>query len=58
MLATQIALYFDIKIVKLDPYGILKFLMPDRVIKVGLRDKINKNLEKKYLEINKIKKPA
>jgi len=26
-------LYFDLKIIELDPYGILKFLMPDRVIK-------------------------
>lgn len=44
MLATQIALYFDLKIVELDPYGILKSLMPDRVIKLGLRDEIDENL--------------
>jgi len=43
MLATQIALHFDLKIIELDPYGILKQLMPDRVIKLGLRDKINEN---------------
>ena len=40
MLATQIVLYFDLKIVE-HPYGILKSLMPERVIKLGLRDKIN-----------------
>ena len=45
MLATQIALYFDLKIVELDPYGILKSLIPERVIRVGLRDAIDKNLE-------------
>ena len=45
MLATQIALYFDLKIVELDPYGILKSLMPERVIKLGLRDKISDNLD-------------
>ncbi len=44
MLATQIALYFNLKIIELDPYGILKQLMPDRVIKLGLRDNINNNL--------------
>ena len=44
MLATQIALYFNLKIIELDPYGILKSLMPNRVIKVGLRDKIDENL--------------
>jgi len=44
MLATQIALYFDLKIVELDPYGILKSLMPERVIKLGLRDEIDENL--------------
>ena len=44
MLATQIALYFDLKIIELDPYGILKSLMPERVIKLGLRDKISNNL--------------
>jgi len=44
MLATQIALYFDLKIVELDPYGILKSLMPKKVIKLGLRDKIDENL--------------
>jgi len=45
MLATQIALYFDLKIVELDPYGILKSLIPERVIRVGLRDAIDKNLD-------------
>ena len=45
MLATQIALYFDFKIVELDPYGILKSLMPERVVKLSLRDKIDKNLD-------------
>jgi len=45
MLATQIALYFDLKIVELDSYGILKSLMPERVIKLGLRDKISENLD-------------
>jgi cellulose biosynthesis protein BcsQ len=45
MLATQIALYFDLKIVELDPYGILNQLLPDRVIKLGLRDHINENLD-------------
>ena len=45
MLATQIALYFDLKIVELDPYGILKSLMSERVIKLGLRDKISDNLD-------------
>jgi cellulose biosynthesis protein BcsQ len=45
MLATQIALYFDLKIVELDPYGVLKQLMPERVIKLGLRDHINENLD-------------
>jgi len=45
MLATQIALYFDLKIVELDPYGILKSLMPERVIKLGLRDTISDNLD-------------
>ena len=45
MLATQIALYFDLKIVELDPYGILKSLMPDKVIKFGLRDKIDEDLD-------------
>jgi len=44
MLATQIALYFNLKIVELDPYGILKSLMPERVIKLGLRDEIDENL--------------
>ena len=43
MLATQIALFFNLKIVELDPYGILKQLMPNRVIKLGLRDKIDEN---------------
>jgi len=45
MLATQIALYFDLKIIELDPYGILKSLMQDRVLKFGLRDKIDENLD-------------
>jgi len=45
MLATQIALDFDLEIIELDPYGILKSLMPERVVKLGLRDKINKNLD-------------
>jgi cellulose biosynthesis protein BcsQ len=44
MLATQIALYFNLKIVELDPYGILNQLLPDRVIKLGLRDNIDDNL--------------
>jgi len=45
MLATQIALYFDLKIIELDPYGILKSLMQDRILKFGLRDKIDENLD-------------
>ncbi len=45
MLATQIALYFDLKIVELDPYGILKQLMPNKVIKLGLRDNISENID-------------
>ena len=45
MLATQIALYFDLKIIEIDPYGILKSLMQDRVLKFGLRDKIDENLD-------------
>jgi len=45
MLATQIALYFDLKIIDLDPYGILKSLMQGRVLKFGLRDKIDENLD-------------
>jgi len=45
MLATQIALYFDLKIIELDPYGILKSLIPNRVIKFGLRDKIDESID-------------
>ncbi len=45
MLATQIALYFNLKIVELDPYGILKQLMPNKVIKLGLRDNISENID-------------
>ena len=45
MLATQIALHFNLKIIELDPYGILKSLMPDKVIKLGLRDKIDEDLD-------------
>jgi len=44
MLATQIALYFDLKIVELDPYGILKQLLSNKVIKLGLRDDIDENI--------------
>jgi len=45
MLATQIALHFNLKIIELDPYGILKQLMPDRVIKLNLRDSIDENID-------------
>jgi len=31
--------------VELDPYGILKSLMPERVLKLSLRDKIDKKLD-------------
>jgi chromosome partitioning protein len=45
MLATQIALYFDLNIVELDPYGILKQLIPNKVIKLGLRDNISESID-------------
>ena len=40
MLATQIALHFDTSIIELDPYGMLAQTLDDRVVKIGLKEKI------------------
>jgi len=40
MLATQIALHFDTSIIELDPYGMLTKTLDDRVISIGLDEKI------------------
>lgn len=42
MLSTQIALYFDATIIELDPYGMLSQTLDDRVIKIGLDEKVPK----------------